>query len=147
MARLTQVVTVVPGFQNKGAIPWISYPQPEGVNQTTYAMKIEAQMDSCDGMAGTFGWDPVIIETGFRWTGTKHSLADLINKRLVARGWATGAAPGWAFDDPNTVWIYPKGHAATEELSLDSDEPNGKGDGWMITIEGRPKGPLVNCRG
>ncbi len=102
-------------------------------------------MDSCDGMAGTFGWDPVIVQAGFRWTGGKEALARLINKRLDSRGWMRGFAPGWANDDPRLVWIYPKGQTATEELSLDSDALNGKGNRWMVTIEGKPKGPLVNC--
>jgi hypothetical protein len=94
MAQIAPVVRVVPGFEH-GHIRWIVFPCDSCQFPVTYAIKVEPRWDSCDGMAGTFGWDPVVIQVGFRWTGSSHALVDLLNERLGARGWARGAAPPW----------------------------------------------------
>ena len=60
----------------------------------TYAIKIEPRWDSCDGMAGTFCWDPVIIQAGFRWAGSSPALAALLDERLSARA-GPGALNRW----------------------------------------------------
>src|SRR5262249_56336126 len=118
MAKIAPVVTVVPGFAH-GHIRWIAFPCDSCQFPVTYAIKVEPRWDSCDGMAGTFGWDPVVIQVGFRWTGSRHALVDLLEERLGARGWARGAAPSWGDDDgADAVWIGPHGHAPAEEFAL-----------------------------
>jgi hypothetical protein len=91
-------------------------------------------------MAGTFGWDPVIIQAGFRWAGRRRALAALLDERLSARGWARGAELPWAgYGD--VIWISPRGHAPTTEFAIES--PVLPGRQWMALIEAKPQGSLV----
>jgi len=141
MAKIAPVVRVVPGFEH-GHIRWIAFPCDSCQFPVTYAIKVEPRWDSCDGMAGTFGWDPVAIQVGFRWTGSSHALVDLLNERLGARGWAKGPAQPWGDDDgADAVWIGPHGHAPAEEFTLDS-MPAGNHQ-WMAFVEAKPQGQLV----
>lgn len=140
MARLAPVTKVIPGF-DKGHVPWIAFPCDSCGFPATYAVKIEPRVDSCDGVAGTFGWDPAVIQVGFLWAGTTQALVDLLGQRLDARGWTRGNAPAWAEDGVGDVWNYPPGHAPVETLTLD---PHSHGP-WMVTIEAKPKGKSVSC--
>lgn len=139
MAKIAPVVRVVPGFEH-GRVQWITSPCDTCQFPATYAIKIEPRWDSCDGMAGTFGWDPVIIQVGFRWTGSSQALVDLLNEQLSARGWAGRAEQSWA-DNGDAVWISPHGHAPTEEFALESPIPPDKQ--WMAMVEAKPQGQLV----
>lgn len=139
MAEIAPVARVIPGFERR--VPWIAFPCDTCQFPTTYATKIEPQWDSCDGMAGTFGWDPVIIQIGFQWKGSDKALMNLLNQRLNARGWARGAVTSWSGDQgPDANWISPLGHGPTEEFALDAPAD---GLPWMATIEAKPMGPLV----
>ena len=140
MAKIAPEVRVVPGLE-RGHIPWIAFPCDSCQFPVAYATKVEPRWDSCDGMAGTFGWDPVVIQVGFRWTGSSHALVDLLNEHLDARGWARGAAPSWG-DDADAVWTGPDGHAPAEEFALESPTPAGNHH-WMALIEAKPQGQLV----
>lgn len=57
MAKIAPVVRVVRGLEH-GRIPWIASPCGACQVPAAYAIKIEPRWDSCDGMAGTSGWDP-----------------------------------------------------------------------------------------
>jgi hypothetical protein len=104
-------------------------------------MKIEPRWDSCDGRAGTFGWDPVIVQVGFCWAGSSRALVRLLDERLTARGWARGTEPPpWA-DDGDAIWISPDGHAPTTEFTLDFPSPPGRQ--WIALVEAKPQGQLV----
>ena len=139
MAEIAPVARVVPGFEHR--IPWIAPPCDSCHFPATYAIKIEPHWDSCDGMAGTFGWDPVIIQVGFRWTGSGKALVTLLDQRLSALGWARGAVTSWSSDKgPDASWISRPGHAPAEEFALDAPT---LGLPWTATIEAKPMGPLV----
>ena len=140
LAKIAPVVRVVPGFEH-GHIRWIAFPCDSCQFPVTYAIKVEPRWDSCDGMAGTFGWDPAVIQVGFRWTGSSHALVDLLNERLGARGWAKGAAPSWG-DDAGAVWIGPHGHAPAEQFALDPLTP-AENHQWIALVEAKPQGQLV----
>ena len=128
MARLAPVTKAIPGF--KGHVPWIAFPCDSCGFPATYAVKIEPRVDSCDGVAGTFGWDPAVIQVGFLWAGTTQALVDLLGQRLDAGGWTRGNAPAWAEDGAGDVWNYPPGHAPVETLTLD---PHSHGP-WMVNL-------------
>src|SRR5262249_29683247 len=140
MAKIAPVVRVVPGFGH-GHIPWIAFPCDSCQFPVTYAIKVEPRWDSCDGMAGTFGWDPVVLQVGFRWTGSSHALAGIVNARLGARGWPRAAA-GWWGVDAEAVGIGWHGHAGAEELALCSPILAGMHQ-WMVLLEAKPQGQLV----
>lgn len=140
MAKIAPVVRVVPGFEH-GPIPWIAFPCDSCRFPATYAIKVEPRWDSCDGMTGTFGWDPVAINVGFRWAGSSHALVGLLSERLGARGWARGTPPSWSGDDTPIAWISPRGHTPAEELELSSLP--GEKHQWLAFVEAKPQGPLV----
>jgi hypothetical protein len=146
MAKLVPVVRVVPGFET-GRIPWVSDP-PLGEFPANYALKIEPFWDGCDGTPGTFNWNPVTIQIGFRWTGTSQALFKLLNRRLAARGWAWGAAPLWSLQS-GSAWVSPRARGTPEVLSFDfPDEnlPEGSNIG-TIWLEAKPQGWLAGVVG
>ena len=141
MAKITPVVRVIPGFEH-GRIPWGASSCLECRSPALYASRAEPRWDSCDGMAGTFGWDSVVIQVGFRWTGSHRALVELLNARLRALGWAkSGAVPPWAGDQgPGPHWIRPSGPAPVQAFALDSPVGNHQ---WTAVIEAKPQGQLV----
>jgi len=144
-AQMAPVVRVVPGFEH-GHIPWIASPCDSCRVPVTYALQAEPHWDSCDGMAGTFGWDPAVIQVGFRWTGSSHALVGLLNDRLGARGWARGAAPSWSGDDQSIAWISPHGHPPAEVFTLDPPLPANHivpKNEWTATVLAKPQGQLA----
>ncbi len=52
-----------------------------------YQHFIEPHMDSCDGMAGTQGWDPPAVQVYFHWTGTPAALLSYASSHLARAGW------------------------------------------------------------
>jgi hypothetical protein len=92
-------------------------------------------------MTGTFGWDPVVVQVGFRWAGSSQALVDLLDERLSARNWARGAEPSWASADGDAVWISPHWHAPSKELAIESPIPPGRQ--WMAEVEAKPEGQQV----
>lgn len=141
MAKIVPVVKVIPGF-GSGRVPWIAMPCDSCNFPTSYAMKIEPAWDSCDGMAGTFGWDPVVIQVGFSWPGSSRALVEVVSKRMRLRGWARGAAPLWT-DGGDYVWVSPRGHTPSAELELDRPSTAGT-DQWMASVQAKPQGRMAS---
>ena len=139
MAKIAPAVRAVPGLEH-GRIPWIASSCGACRFPAAYALKIEPRWDSCDGRAGTAGWDPVIIQAGFRWAGGSRALAGLLDERLTARGRARGAGPSWA-GGGDVIWISPRGRAPAAEFAIES--PVLPGGQWMALVEAKPQGPLV----
>jgi hypothetical protein len=52
-----------------------------------YVEQDESHQDSCDGMDGTFGWDPLYVQKVFKWNGGVSRLFQIVNQRLAASGW------------------------------------------------------------
>jgi hypothetical protein len=143
MARLAPLVRVVPGFET-GRIPWISFPCDSCKWPARYAIKIEPRWDSCDGIKGTFGWDPALVQIGFQWSGPAQRLVELLNSRLAVRRWGTGAVPVWG-NAGVANWDYPRAGVAQEAFALEPPiEGPVKSDHWMAFVEARPEGPLVS---
>lgn len=137
MAKIARVVRVVPGFE-RGRIPWIAFPCDACHFPATYAIKVKPRWDSCDGMAGTFGWDPPVVQAGFRWTRGRQALVGLLDKRLGARGWVRAAEPSWASAGGNAIWVSAHGHA--KEFAIASPIT---GKQWTAYVEAKPQGQLV----
>jgi hypothetical protein len=134
---------MVPGFE-RGRIPWISFPCDSCKFPARYPIKIEPRWDSCDGIRGTFGWDPALVQAGFPWSGPAESLVALINDRLTARGWAMGAVPFSWGNAGVANWDYPRAGVPEEAFALEPPiEGPVKSDQWIAYLEARPDGPLV----
>lgn len=83
MSQLVSIAAVLPGYGTSRLPEMESVPWP----LQNYLVRIEPAWDSCDGMAGTFGWDNVIVQAGFEWKGTPAQLFELLNQRLLRVGW------------------------------------------------------------
>lgn len=108
-----------------------------------YATKGEPYWDSQDGNAGTFGWDPAVIQIGFEWTRGVQALVKLLNTRLAVRGWEMGPEPCWGDDFAGVAtWEYLRGAVPLEALALDSPIEN---DEWQVELQAKPQGQLIGC--
>jgi hypothetical protein len=137
--QLAGLVRVVPGFE-VGRIPWISFPCDSCKWPIRYAIKIEPRWDSCDGLAGTFGWDPAIVQMGFRWDKTAQELLAALNARLRAKGWEMGEPPTWGSAGDADTWDYPPSPAPQEALAIESPVEDNR---WMVILEAKAEGPQV----
>lgn len=142
LKALRPLVRAFPSFEH-GPIPWTNgdaWPGPP-----RYATAQEPFYDSCDGRAGTFGWDPVIVSVYFQWTGSSRSLHALLDSHLGADGFAPDSIPAWDTADYGYGgWVKSRGLDAPWVITLD---PAMGGAGyyvldhqWDATIEARPKG-------
>lgn len=142
MKTLEPFVRVFPGFDHQ--VPWSTRP-----TNGTYAWRIEPGRDSCDGEAGTYGWDPVVIQVQFQWTGSSEFLTKMVGTRLGALGFeAETTQPYWvnSGDIGGASWIRKTVSQSPVVVSLSAPIPGVDGD-WLATIEAKPHGKLVgeNC--
>ena len=149
---LTPLVRVFPGFE-RGTIPWfqaVPWPGP-----ARWAVQIEPHQDSCDGEAGTFGWDPVTVQVEFQWSGSPQSLYRLLTGRLAGRGFTQDkdkAVPAWV-DVPGPYWVRWSGKDAPVVISVSAPIGSNQSGAyavfnhqWQVEIEARAIGRLVaNC--
>jgi hypothetical protein len=97
-----------------------------------YANFQEPHMDSCDGMAGTQGWDDAVVQINFAWTGEAQLLASHVESELTRLGWY----------DPNYSWRWTKtlSNGTVADATLEDD----KYEGWTLFAEAAPVGKQVS---
>jgi hypothetical protein len=91
-------------------------------------------MDSCDGMAGTQGWPPVVVQGSFRWDGSHEALFVKVASALRSLGWNRTQIPG----ADQAMWKkrLDNGTIASAMLNL-----NPLGDpSWEFVALGQPAG-------
>jgi hypothetical protein len=127
MKQLAPAVTVLPGY-GTGAVPWVSeIPQDLGAS---YAIKIEPQQDSCDGRAGTQGWDQVVVQAGFQWSEGQPALLDYMNPRLTNLGWSGGSGR----------WTKTLRNGTEAVLMVDNEN----GSHWQLDAMANPVGKAAS---
>lgn len=140
MRALQPLVRVFPGFGKH--IAWSTLPVG-----AKYAALLEPGWDSCDGAAGTFGWDPVVIQVGFQWSKSPARLIKAVNARLSVLGFHEETAqPSWVIeaDFGGQSWIRfdPKLHSPVV-VSLSEPISGGQYQSqWQAGIEAKPDGSL-----
>jgi hypothetical protein len=145
MRTLTPLVREVPGYE-RGPVPWVSavpWPGP-----ARWAVRWEPKQDSCDGMSGTWGWDPVVVQVEFQWSGSARALRVRLNRQLVPKGLEPrfGGEPSWV-DAGDMTWMGPYGGNASVAVVLQSPT-EGTGNPvfdhqWQADIEARAIGRMV----
>jgi hypothetical protein len=142
MGQLAPVATALPGY-GTGAVPWVSdIPQSFGAS---YAIKMEPQQDSCDGMAATQGWSQVVVQSRFQWSEGLQALVAYTNPRLAKLGWS--ATPQPSSSSPQSTLIVPTGNW-TKTLSngtrADLSVTNEGGSLWQLDALANPIGKAAS---
>jgi hypothetical protein len=102
---------------------------------TGYANYVEPRMDSCDGRPGTQGWDDVVVQIYFQWSGDSSSLLSYAKDRLSKLGW--GAFKVQAQNGvPGGDWIKQLSNGSVAQVQLGA-EPYG---GWTLFATAPPIG-------
>jgi hypothetical protein len=100
-----------------------------------YANYVEPRMDSCDGIAGTQGWDDVIVQIYFQWSGSSSSLLSYAKDRLSKLGWGAfkveiqNGVPGGG-------WIKQLGNGSVAQVQLGAESYGG----WTLWATAPPIG-------
>jgi hypothetical protein len=139
MSQLSPLAAVIPGYGTSRLPLLESIPWPF----KNFMVEIEPAWDSCDGRAGTYGWDPVTVEAGFSWNGTRESLFALLDRRLLRIGWINttpnknaGLLGGYS------TWsgALPNGRPADINVSVLDDSL----DNYIFTASSAPVGKSVS---
>lgn len=104
---------------------------------SSYVWKMEPHQDSCDGMAGTFGWSEVVVQSGFQWKGTSQDLAHSLSQRLFRLGWRTGAPVGIPVGQPEFAWSKTLTNGTEATLTVGRAA---NGSPWQLTAVAPPVG-------
>lgn len=76
---------------------------PKGAS-INYAHFVEPlRQDSCDGMPGTQGWDDVIVDISFKWSGSPIFLVSYAREILQKVGWGA-FHPQTSYGAPGGQW-------------------------------------------
>ncbi|HEY5265542.1 MAG TPA: hypothetical protein VIJ40_01885 [Acidimicrobiales bacterium] len=107
---------------------------------THYVWNMEPHQDSCDGMAGTFGWSQVVVQSGFSFRGPPRALFDAMSKRLSELGWKVRSQEG-SSSTPNYGWHKTLTNGSYAQVnvqrSLDSSA-------WELVATAPPVGTVAS---
>jgi hypothetical protein len=145
LRALAADAVVIPGYSHltlMSETPWPTVPN-------LYAQ--EPFRDSCDGRAGTFGWDNPFVSADVTWSGTESSLARVLGEHLARRGFtpwsSTASAPNWATGWGDWDWIRVSSSGPKIAVELNADDESYRGRPlYGIEIEAPPDGrPPSGC--
>jgi hypothetical protein len=104
----------------------------------------EPRWDSCDGRAGTFGWDNVTVNVQFRETEKPDALVAHIDEVLTGAGWRRVEASGTPLG-PTARWSRSLSGPTVATAALG---PGTRGDGsgiyWELGATAPPQGQHVS---
>jgi hypothetical protein len=100
-----------------------------------YAHYDEPMWDSCDGRAGTGGWDKVVVQINFAWSGSPTGLIGRVRTVLEQSGWGN-YRPLVNDGIPGAEWSknLQTGTGASVQLTA---EPDGS---WTLIGQALPVG-------
>jgi hypothetical protein len=100
-----------------------------------YTHYVEPQMDSCDGRPGTQGWDDVVVQIYFQWSGSSSSLLSYAKGRLSNLGW--GAFKVQIQNGvPGGDWIKQLSNGSVAQVQLGAESYGG----WTLSAMAPPIG-------
>ena len=104
----------------------------------------EPRWDSCDGRAGTFGWDDVTVYTQFRTGQRPRRLIATVGEAMRAAGWTrvtrltTPLGPGLRWSRPT------RGSTVATAMLAPETRGDGTGISWDLDAVAPPQGPRVS---
>lgn len=127
MAQLVPAASALPGY-GTSSLPWASEPSLNAA----YLVKMEPHQDSCDGMAGTQGWSPVVVQGGFEWLAAPQSLLAQVGVRMAALQWTPTTSLPTEADWSKRL---ANGSRAVASLGLQAGT-----SWWEFVVQGPPAG-------
>ena len=100
-----------------------------------YAHSSEPFWDSCDGMAGTFGWDDPSVQVEFEWSGSPATLISYAKATLAHLGWES-FTPQTQDGIPGGAWTKKLDNGTTAQAQLGPSA----GGGWFMFAQAPPLG-------
>lgn len=102
-----------------------------------------------DGQAGTFGWDPVVVQAEFQWNRSSASLYRYLDREFTSLGFRyQSVLPCWVTSGPGPGWVNNRMRYGPIVVTLDAPI---EGTGysilnhqWQAGIEARPIGRMVD---
>ena len=106
--------------------------------RVAYRHDTEPKWDSCDGQAGTFGWDDVVVEVHFRSSRTPSDVLTSAGEVLARQGWKAGrvAEP----DGPGLRSDWTKAPSSSFSVILSNNTPD---KAWDLLARAAPVGQRV----
>ena len=140
MKQLTPTDASFPGY-GTASLPWVRRLPPS--LDTSFIIKTEPFLDSCDGRAGTQGWSQVVVQSRFQWHQGLSALVAYMEPRLSELGWSRQVQ----------VPQVPPGYNWTKSLNngtrafLNVTQEGGSGSTvWQADVIGQPVGkPASGC--
>jgi hypothetical protein len=105
-----------------------------------YAHYNEPRWDSCDGIAGTFGWDDPSAQIEFTWTGSPTALIGYAEAALAPSGWGA-YTPEVSNGLPGAGWTKRLNNGTTARAQLGA---NSYGR-WFMFADAAPLGRRASC--
>ncbi len=105
-----------------------------------YRHDVEPLWDSCDGRAGTFGWDDVVVQVHFSTTASPDDILAHAQSVLAPEGWRTVPAP---VAGAVTQHIWRKA-LDTGDGTVDIEKDSYGTSEWTLIAMAPPRGPRVS---
>jgi len=140
MNQLTPAAAAIPGY-GTAALPWVSHLSPDTYNSSI--IKMEPRQDSCDGMAGTQGWSPVVVQSRFQWGHDLPALVAYMEPRLAKLGWSI-TSQSLPSSPPNQNWTKTLTTGTRADLSI-TQESGTTSSVWQLVALGDPIGKAASC--
>jgi len=100
----------------------------------------EPRWDSCDGQAGTFGWNNVTFDVQFRVREQPDTLVGQVDEVLTGAGWHRMEASGTPLG-PNARWSRTlSGPIVATAVLSEGTRGDGSGTYWDIGAAAPPQG-------
>jgi hypothetical protein len=100
----------------------------------------EPRWNSCDGRAGTFGWDNVTVHVQFRTSRQPDALVAQIDEVLTEAGWRRAGASETPLG-PSTRWLRTlSGSTVATALLSPGTRGGGNGTYWDLDAAAPPRG-------
>jgi hypothetical protein len=104
-----------------------------------YAHYDEPAWDSCDGMAGTSGWDDPSVQVEFEWSSSPTTVIDFAKVALTHDGWGS-FTPQVQNGLLGGAWTKRLKNGTTAQVQVGSDG----GGSWFVFGQAPPVGQRVS---
>jgi hypothetical protein len=110
-----------------------------------YRHDLEPKWDSCDGRAGTFGWDNVVVQIHFESASSTDAVLLRADQTFRGLGWS----PDYVHDQSTIIqagWTtrLDNGSLAKAQLSKGLPDQSAAAPRWDLFVTAPPVGPQAS---